>query len=116
MKRKLVFCNDQFTLNLLSTDLEGGWILDPAYDAKPLRLDNAVIFPLVLYEDDLERAYADEQKASAEVKVGEFDGVVSLRDVPNAEVDPLLKDGYVIQAIYAKSTILLKRQAKEATP
>jgi len=106
LKRDLFFVNDQFTLNFVKQKLAEGWVLDPTFESKPLRMDAATIFPLVLYEPN-------DEKPIDEDKPGEFDGVVSLKEAPNAEVDNLLKEGYVIQAIYAKSTILVKRKEAE---
>lgn len=108
MKHILVFANDQVGFDKANGCMAEGWELDPRFDGKPLRMDAAVVFPLVLYESEEERP-----KPFEEVRKGEFDDVVSMRDVANGDVDGLLKEGYVIHSIYAKNTILLKRGVLE---
>ena len=109
MKHCMMFCENQADFNAASKAMEQeGWLLDPLFDSKPLRLEAAIVFPLVKYESEEEKP-----KAVEEVKAGEFDDVDDMKDVPNAEVSDLLKQGYQIQTIYQKNTILLKKKQKE---
>lgn len=111
MKRQTILATNFEEYELVDTKLDDGWVLDPTLtDGKPYRLENVTVWPLVLYESEDEKP-----KPVSELKVGEFDDVGSLRDVPNADVDGLLKDGYVIYQIFSKNTILLKRSPKALT-
>lgn len=119
MKRGIFRCETQGEYRPLRDALDEGWILDPMLTSgKPYILENATIWPLVFYENDEEKPKTTEEK-----KLSEFDTVESFKDVPNAEVDALLKQGYIIYQIFSKNTILLKRKEigkseakKEETP
>lgn len=110
MKRQIIFCGDcQIEFDAVSKLLDEGWILDPSLtDGKPYRLENATVWPLVLYESEEEKP-----KLIEEEKVGEFDDVVDVKSVEFAEVAGLVKEGYVVQSIYAKNTIMVKRVEKK---
>ena len=87
-----------------------GWVLDSTLTSgKPYVLDAVTVWPLVFYESEDEKP-----KAIEEVKLSEFSDVEDMKDVPNAEVSDLLKQGYQIQTIYQKNCIMLKRKQKEA--
>ncbi len=102
MKRQIMLAETQADYNFVGGMFAEGWVLEPTLtDGKPYRLDNATVWPLVLYEEGDAKPITE--------KIGEFDDVEDLKDVPNSDVSELLKQGYKIQTIYQKNTILVKR-------
>jgi hypothetical protein len=76
-----------------------GYVLDPLL-GKPVVAGDSVHYLLVKYE-------LEEEKPKT---VSEFSDVISLKEAPNAEVDTYLNQGYQVQAIYAKATVMVKRR------
>jgi len=105
MKRCIFLASGQDEYTSVQRILDRGWVLDPAiHRGEPFGLEASIVYHLVFYEG--------EEKPKLEEKLGDFNGVTSLKDVPNAEVDALLEQGYIIHTVYAKNTILLKRKEK----
>jgi len=98
LKRVIWLCTEQshFT-DLAERVLSAGWELDPAF-GKPIALENGVVYHLVKYEPG--------EEPKPEAKHGEFDDVVETREVPHGVVP----DGFTVQALYAKSAVLIKRR------
>ena len=110
MKREIVLALNQQDLSRIQKLLDEGFVLDPTLtDGKPYRLDEATVWPLILYE-------SEDEKPKPEQSKGEFDDVEDLKDVPHSEVGEYLKQGYRIHVIYAKNTVLLKRKAVAGGP
>lgn len=106
MKRALIYAQTQLDYDTLKEYLIKGWVLDPALtDGKPYRLENNTVWPLILYE-------SEEEKPKPEMKQGEFDSVIDVVDSPHAEVKDWVAKGYVVHAIYATKTILVKCKEK----
>jgi len=106
MKRTIILASEQDDYNSVQRSLDNGYVLDPAiHRGEPFGLENGIVYHLVFYENEDEKPKLEEEK-----KIGEFDDVEDMKDVPNAEVSDLLKQGYRIQIIYQKNTILLKRK------
>jgi len=104
MKRQIIVATTPEAYTLVSQRLSDGWVLDPTiHRGEPFGLEASIVYHLVLYE-------SEDEKPKPEEKLGDFNGVTSLKDVPNAEVDALLEQGYIIHTVYAKNTILLKRK------
>jgi len=78
--------------------IEEGWTVEKTYV-----LDNAAIFSLTLAEEG----------DVVEEKRGEFGDVVDVQSVDFNQVEEMVKKGYVVQSIYAKNTIMLKREMKK---
>ncbi len=106
MKRQIMLAETQADLNFVGGMLTEGWILDPELtDGKPYRLEANTVWPMILLEEGDVRP--------AEKKAGEFDDVVDVKSAEFQEVAELVRQGYVVQSIYAKNTILIKRAALE---
>ena len=104
MRRTVWYCREQDHFEGLAEILNLGWGLDPAINGgKPIALENGVVYHLIRYEPGEVRP----------VEAGEFDDVISVRDVAPNDADGWLAQGYKIQAVYQKNLILFKRQPKE---
>jgi len=90
----------------IKLQLDNGWTLDPILtDGKPYRLDESTVWPLVKFDTEQEAFQYNTRK------MGEFEDVVEVREVPHGEqVASLVKEGFTVQAIYSKSTIMVKRK------
>jgi hypothetical protein len=91
------------TLNQFLTD---GYILDPMFNSKPIRLENAVIYHLIKYnQEELEALQAEQEVAEPEI--------VSVKSVSYEEVDALIAEGYKPRDFYAKNVIMIKIKEPE---
>lgn len=84
----------------LVTALNDGWVLDPLFNSKPIRLDNAVIYHLIKYAEGEEPQEPETPK------------VESVKSVGYEEVDDLIKQGYQPRDYYAKSVTLIKMRGE----
>ena len=109
MKRLLIWASNQANLDAVQTLLTNGYELDPEY-AKPIHMELALVYPLVLYESDYERAVADEAKEKAERKPSELEDVDSIVSVDINLADEKLRDGYRVLEAFAKTVTLVKRR------
>ena len=113
MNRKFLIASDQIQLDHAAKLLAEGWEIDPIYEGKPIRLEWSVIFPLILYESDLEHDLGEAAKEKAELKVGDLDDVESLKDVLLPDVDRMLGEGYRLLSkdhVTSKIAVMVKRR------
>lgn len=103
MKRVFLLAETQTDYANILTHFKEGFVLDP--ELKLIKLDNATVWPLIQYE-------SEEEKPKPETKQGEFDSVTDVVDSPHAEVKDWVAKGYVVHAIYATKTILVKCKEK----
>jgi len=89
----------------VNRELNNGWILDPLFNSKPIRLENAVIYHLAKFTEE-ELMELQEEPVESEI--------VSVRSVGLDGVDELLKEGYTVHALYAKNAVLVKKEAKQS--
>lgn len=85
----------------LSKMFNDGWILDPLFNSKPIRLENAVIYHLI--------KYSPEEKTEFEASEAK---VESVKSVGYEQVDELIKQGYQPRDYYAKIVIMIKMEEK----
>jgi len=105
MNRLILLCEDQEDFITARDRFKFGWILDPdIYGGRPLRLENAVVYHLIKYEE------GEEPQPETEGKI------ISIKSVPIAEADKLLKDHYEIADRYAKTVTLIKRDSSTSNP
>lgn len=111
MKRIIYRAETEKDYLMVTSYFSEGYVLDPFLtDGKPYRLDSVTIWPLVFYESDAEKPVV-----AVEEKKGEFEDVIDVKDATFDKVEELIKQGYTVQSIYAKSTILVKRKPAEVS-
>jgi len=93
-------------LSKLIDALSDGYILDPMFNSKPLRLENSVIYHIAKFTEE---ELAELEKEPVESKI------VSVRSVELDGVDELLKEGYTVHALYAKNAVLTKKEVVDET-
>ena len=105
MKREIILCQSQGDYDRARDLLGQGWEFDLRVSDHPMHLDAGHVFALVLYESDAERPKPVEER-----KPGEFDDVVDVKSVEFPEVEAFVKQGYVVQSLYAKNVLMIKRK------
>ena len=103
MKQRFKFCNNQSSLNGTAKLMGGGWELDPRFDAKPIRLENALVFPLVFYNEGEERAIIENKRP------GILEDVADVVLVEPKEVAKWYNNGYRVHEIYSTKVAMTKR-------
>lgn len=91
----------------LNQYLAEGWVLHP--EVRTVTLDVAAIYHLVRYTEVEQLAL---EALEVEVKRGEFEDVVDVKSAEFPEVEGLVKEGYVVQSLYAKNVLLIKRRGQ----
>ena len=104
MKQMLKICPNQRTLSRVNSLLANGWELDPRFDSKPIRLENALVFPLVSYREGEDRLAVSENK-----KLGILEDVLDVVLVEPSEVTKWYANGYRVHEIYSKYVAMIKR-------
>jgi hypothetical protein len=106
MNRRFILASDQVQLDAASKLLAEGGEIAPEYEGKPIRLEWSLVFPLVLYESEEKRPQLEVE----ERKPGEFDDVEDVKSAEFSEVADLKKQGWIVQALYVKNVLMLKRK------
>lgn len=92
----------------LSGMFNEGWILDPIFGGKALKLEHAIVYHLVFYSpEELEAMQAEEILQDPEVQ--------SVKSVGYEEVDSLIAEGYKPRDYYAKNVVMIKMKVQEVT-
>lgn len=105
MKHCLVWADDQISTNRVDELLSKGWKFDPRFGEKPIKIDVAVIFPLVLYEAESELPKPEEE----EKRVGLLEDVTDVISVDHGAVSDKFREGYRVREIYAAKTVMIRR-------
>jgi hypothetical protein len=113
LKRNFLLASDQIQLDAATKLLDEGWEFDPLYEGKPIRLEWSLVFPLILYESDLERDLAVAAQEKAAEKTGDLEDVESIVSVDINAADEKLRDGYRVLEAFAKTVTLVKRRQPE---
>ena len=106
MIHRLIYAANQKELDSVQTLLTNGYELDPEY-AKPIHMELALVYPLVLYESEEERP-----KPVDESKPSEFDDVLETREIPHG----LVPEGFRVHAVYQKNLIVVRRKPAQPVP
>ena len=100
--------------------LQNGWVLDPsvytsAGKARPVVLENAVIYHLIKYTEEELEAMAKEKELVETDIFNKKQGpkVLQVAKVPWEEVNDLLQKGYRIQQEWSKEALLYLYEAEE---
>ena len=97
-------CHKPEHFNSISELLNEGWVIA---QNGIINTESMVIYHLSLAEN--------EDEANPEHKT-EYTGVDSIKEVSHNDADPLLSQGYTIDKVYQKSTILVRRSVKIIEP
>lgn len=111
MKRLMLYCFDVPTFSEVANLLSEGWIMDSLFESKPIRMDNAVAFPLVLYESEEEKP----KEVAEERRPGPLEDVVEVLNVDSFDVAKKYAEGYRVHEIYAKTVTMIRRTEKPDT-
>lgn len=105
---------NQNNAKALISALDNGWVLDPMFSSKPIRLDNAVVYHLVKYTEE-ERAALKKLEEEALLPEKERRVIDRVKSSDQEEIRTLLQQGWVIINEWAKET-LLYRYETDAQP
>lgn len=109
MKRQLLLTVTQEEYSKIPELMADGWLVDPILAGdRPIKLDHALVWPLVYYES------SDEVPKPPEpvVKPGEFADVIASKDVQHVDVEDYVKEGFEVFNIFQKNVIMVKRKPK----
>ena len=103
MKRAILLANDIIGFYFVKKHFEEGWVLDPTiYGGKPLRLENAAVYHLVLYESEDEKPQPKKEKK-----------IISIKSLAIEDADDWLTRGYEVLDRYSKTVTVGKYGEKD---
>jgi len=106
LKRQLLLTVTQEEYSKIPLLMSQGWLIDPQLAGdRPIKLDHALVWPLVLYETSEEVP----KPVLPEEKPGEFDDVTDVKSLDHAQVAEYIAKGYRVHEIFQKNVIVTLR-------